>query len=82
MVTQASQAHKAASPMVSNSHFEEAHTAPLAAFAWERRRLACSGSGQDGRAPRALGNGHDPRLRLFASQMAKMRIAELRLHPV
>ena len=49
--------------------------APRGRFSWERRRLACSESGQDGRAPRELGNGHDPRLRLFASQIAKMRIA-------
>jgi hypothetical protein len=51
------------------------HIAPRSRFSWERRRLACSGSGQDGRAPRKLGNGHEPRLRLFASQIAKIRIA-------
>ena len=50
-------------------------TTPLAAFSWERRRLACSGSGQDGRAPRGLGDGHDLRRRLFSHQMAKMSIA-------
>ena len=62
----------------SNSHFEEERvTSHLGAgFSWERRRLACSGSGQDGRAPRGFGNGDDPHLRLLASQRAKMRIAE------
>ena len=49
-----------------------------AGFAWERRRLACSGSGQDGRAPRGLGNGHDVWLWLVASPRAKMRIAGTR----
>ena len=64
----------------SNSHFaEERAISHLGAgFSWERRRLACSGSGQDGRAPRGLGNGHAPRLRLFASQRAKMSIAVTR----
>ena len=62
---------------LSNSHFEEERVAGHlgTGFSWERRRLACSRSGQDGRAPRGFGNGHDPQLRLFASQIAKMRIA-------
>lgn len=61
----------------SNSHFAKVHaiTALLAAFSWERRRLSCSGSGQDGRAPRGASIAHDLRFRLYAHQMAKMRIA-------
>ena len=54
------------------------HTIPLVAFSWERRRLACSGSGQDGRAPRGLSDGHDLRRRLFPHQIAKMRTAAQR----
>ena len=39
------------------------HRTPCRRFSWERRRLACSGSGQDGRASRRLGDGSTPRLR-------------------
>ena len=67
----------------SNAHFAEARAIEHlgAGFSWERRRLACSGSGQDGRAPRGFGNGHDPRLqsdrkstRLNSSHIQKSRM--------